>query len=177
MRCPATRSRPGSRSPARASTRSRAPSCAASATPACGAGSTCRRPRNTRPGPARTRWDRCSPRPPWATEERHAMSEAITHAEARHVAVHHEVGFIRQYIFSTDHKMIGKQFLTLGLFGLMAGGILALLVPWALAWPETPAPGMGWGPQPTMYGGIIPPETYNASFTLHATLMSFFALL
>src|SRR3989442_1373700 len=43
--------------------------------------------------------------------------------------------FIRQYVFSTDHKMIGKQFLTLGLLGLMMGGILALLVRWELAWP------------------------------------------
>ena len=24
---------------------------------------------------------------------------------------HHELGFIRTYIFSTDHKMIAKQFL------------------------------------------------------------------
>ena len=73
------------------------------------------------------------------------MSEAITHAEARHVAVHHEVGFIRHYIFSTDHKMIGKQFLSLGLFGLMMGGILALLVRWELAWP---ANGPTGGPVP-----------------------------
>src|SRR5215467_14912584 len=81
------------------------------------------------------------------------MSEAISHVEARHAAVeHHDVGFIRHYIFSTDHKMIGKQFLTLGLFGLMMGGILALLVRWELAWPETPVPGMGWVPEPTMYG-------------------------
>ena len=27
---------------------------------------------------------------------------------------HHELGFIRTYIFSTDHKMIARQFLFLG---------------------------------------------------------------
>jgi len=106
------------------------------------------------------------------------MSEAIVHADARHAhAEHHDVGFIRHYIFSTDHKMIGKQFLTLGLFGLMMGGILALLVRWELAWPESAVPGMGWVPEPTMYGGIIPPETYNAFFTMHATIMIFFAVM
>jgi cytochrome c oxidase subunit 1 len=105
------------------------------------------------------------------------MSEAISHAPARHVAVHHEVGFLRQYVFSTDHKMIGKQFLTLGLFGLLMGGILALLVRWELAFPEQPVPGMSWVPEPTMYGGVIPPETYNAFFTMHATLMIFFAVM
>src|SRR5499425_1864421 len=106
------------------------------------------------------------------------MSEAISHAEGRHAHVaHHEESFIRHYVFSTDHKMIGKQFLTLGLFGLMMGGILALLVRWELAWPETPVPGMAWVPEPTMFGGIIPPETYNAFFTMHATIMIFFAVM
>src|SRR5213595_3387116 len=82
------------------------------------------------------------------------MSEAvIPHAEPRG-AVHHEVGFIRQYIFSTDHKMIGKQFLTLGLFGLLMGGVLAMLVRWELAFPESPVPGLGWVPEPIMFGGF-----------------------
>jgi cytochrome c oxidase subunit 1 len=106
------------------------------------------------------------------------MSEAISHVEARHAAAAHaEPGFLRTYVFSTDHKMIGKQFLTLGLFGLMMGGVLALLVRWELAWPETPVPGMAWVPEPTMFGGIIPPETYNAFFTMHATIMIFFAVM
>src|SRR5439155_508493 len=121
-----------------------------------------------------------SDRPPSRApqEPGRTMVEAISHPEARHVgAGHDEVGFIRHYIFSTDHKMIGKQFLTLGLFGLVMGGILALLVRWELAFPETPVPGMGWVPEPTMYGGIIPPETYNAFFTMHATIMIFFAVM
>jgi len=112
------------------------------------------------------------------------MSEAITHVEARHAAVHHEVGFIRQYVFSTDHKMIGKQFLTLGLLGLMMGGILALLVRWELAWPANgptggPVPGFGWVSMdnPLLPGGNITPAGYNAFFTMHATIMIFFAVM
>src|SRR5581483_11842545 len=105
------------------------------------------------------------------------MSEAvITHAHS-HADEEHHVGFIRHYIFSTDHKMIGKQFLALGFFGLMMGGVLALLVRWELAWPESAVPGLSWVPEPTMFGGVIPPDTYNAFFTMHATIMIFFAVM
>jgi len=105
------------------------------------------------------------------------MSEAvIPHAEPGAV-IGHEVGFIRHYVFSTDHKMIGKQFLTLGLFGLLMGGVLAMLVRWELAFPETPVPGLSWVPEPLMFGGVIPPDSYNAFFTMHATIMIFFAVM
>src|SRR5262245_19114850 len=107
-----------------------------------------------------------------------SMSEAIVHAEARgHEAGHHELGFFRTYVFSTDHKQIGKQFLTMGLAMLVLGGVLALLVRWELAWPESPVPGFGWVPEPVMFGGVIPPETYNGFFTMHATIMIFFAVM
>src|SRR5262245_3097537 len=105
------------------------------------------------------------------------MSEAIVHAEPGHEAGHHEQSFFRTYIFSTDHKMIGKQFLGMGLSMLILGGLLALLVRWQLAWPETAVPGMGWVPEPPMFEGIIPPETYNPFVTMHATIMIFFAVM
>ena len=90
---------------------------------------------------------------------------------------HHELGFIRTYIFSTDHKMIGRQFLFMGLLMIIVGGLLAMLVRWQLAWPETPVPGMTFIPEPYMYEGIIPPQTYNAIFTMHATIMIFFVVM
>ncbi len=106
------------------------------------------------------------------------MSEAVIHAEAGHDAhAHHRESFITRYVFSRDHKMIGKQFLVMGLVNLFIGGLLALLVRWQLAWPETPVPGFGWVPEPTMFDGAIPPETYNAFFTMHATIMIFFAVM
>src|SRR2546428_6818969 len=105
------------------------------------------------------------------------MSEGVTpHADPGAVAGP-EVGFIRHSVFPTDPKMIGKQFLTLGLFGLLMGGVLAMLVRWELAFPETPGPGLGWVPEPLMFGGVIPPDTYNAFFTMHATIMIFFAVM
>ena len=51
-------------------------------------------------------------------------------------ASHHEESFIRKYVFSLDHKMIGKQFLIYGLIMLFLGGGLALLFRWQLAYPE-----------------------------------------
>ncbi|HME59816.1 MAG TPA: cbb3-type cytochrome c oxidase subunit I [Candidatus Binatia bacterium] len=97
-------------------------------------------------------------------------------AHATH-AKHAELGFIRTYIFSLDHKMIGRQFLFMGLLMIIVGGLLAMLVRWELAWPETPVPGLKFIPEPYMYEGIIPPQTYNALFTMHATIMIFFVVM
>jgi cytochrome c oxidase subunit 1 len=106
------------------------------------------------------------------------MAESVV-ATAGHVGhVHHEeLGFVRTYIFSTDHKMIGRQFLFLGLFMLIIGGLLAMMMRWQLAWPETAVPGLGWVPEPYLFEGIIPPNTYNSLFTMHATIMIFFAVM
>ena len=92
-------------------------------------------------------------------------------------AHHEELGFLRTYVFATDHKMIGRQFLFLGLFMLVIGGLLAMLMRWQLGWPETPVPGMSWVPEPYLFEGIIPPQTYNMLFTMHATIMIFFAVM
>ncbi|HWT81510.1 MAG TPA: cbb3-type cytochrome c oxidase subunit I, partial [Candidatus Methylomirabilis sp.] len=106
------------------------------------------------------------------------MAESTITAAAPAVHVHHEqFGFWRTYIFSTDHKMIGRQFLFMGLLMLVVGGTLAMLMRWELAWPETAVPGFAWVPEPYMYGGIIPPNTYNSFFTIHATLMIFFVVM
>lgn len=98
------------------------------------------------------------------------MSSAAT-AHARH---EEKLSFWRKYIFSLDHKVIGKQYLFLGMFMALAGGLLAYLLRWQLAWPETAVPGTSWVPEPTMFQGIIPPEFYNAIVTMHGTIMVFF---
>jgi cytochrome c oxidase subunit 1 len=96
------------------------------------------------------------------------MSSATAHA------THEELSFWRKYIFSIDHKVIGKQYLFLGLFMALVGGLLAYLLRWQLAWPETAVPGTSWVPEPTMFQGIVPPEFYNAIVTMHGTIMVFF---
>ena len=48
---------------------------------------------------------------------------------------HHELGFWRTYVFSTDHKTIGIQYLFAGLSLLYFGFGLMLLMRWQLAFP------------------------------------------
>jgi cytochrome c oxidase subunit 1 len=103
------------------------------------------------------------------------MAPTTKTAAATHDTHHHELGFVRTYLFSTDHKMIGRQFLFMGLLMLMIGGFMAMLIRWQLGWPETAVPGLGWLFSETE--GIIPPETYNMLFTMHATLMIFFVVM
>jgi cytochrome c oxidase subunit I len=106
------------------------------------------------------------------------MSDTVAADVAHVVPDHHEeAGFWRTYVFSLDHKMIGRQFLFLGLLMLLIGGTLAMMVRWELAWPETAVPGFNWIAEPYMYGGVIPPQTYNALFTMHATIMIFFVVM
>ena len=102
-----------------------------------------------------------------------SATAATAHAHTAHE--HHELGFVRTYIFSTDHKMISRQFLFLGLLMMILGGVLALVVRWQLAWPETAVPGLGAILKET--GGILEPSTYNMAFTMHATIMIFFVII
>ena len=96
-----------------------------------------------------------------------------------HSEGHHDQGFIKTYIFSTDHKMIAKQFLITSLVFLAIGGILAAMIRWQLGFPGQPLP-FNLGailPDSMAPGGIILPEFYNSLVTMHATFMVFFALM
>ncbi|MBD3674771.1 MAG: cbb3-type cytochrome c oxidase subunit I [Planctomycetaceae bacterium] len=88
----------------------------------------------------------------------------------------HEQGFVSKYIFSTDHKVIGIQFLVTTLLMLMVGGALALGVRWQLAFPWESMPIVG----PMLFsgdGGQISPEFYTMLFTMHATVMIFLVII
>jgi cytochrome c oxidase subunit 1 len=83
--------------------------------------------------------------------------------------------FWSKYVFSFDHKVIGKQFLWYGIFFLMVGGLMALLIRWTLAYPGVPFPVLGHLLFPHT-GGVVPPDTYAMLFTMHGTIMIFFAI-
>jgi cytochrome c oxidase subunit 1 len=53
---------------------------------------------------------------------------------------HGKKSFISTYLFSFDHKMIGKQYLTLAMMMALVGGTLAMLVRLQLGWPGTQWP-------------------------------------
>jgi cytochrome c oxidase subunit 1 len=86
-----------------------------------------------------------------------------------HGAVHrHEPpkGFIRKYIFSIDHKVIGIQYLMLALAAVFVGMVLSVLMRMNLTWPDVNWPLIG----------TIHPESYLALLTIHGTIMVFFVL-
>ena len=75
-------------------------------------------------------------------------------------------GFIRKYIFSLDHKIIGIQYFFLALTAVFVGMFLSLLMRIHLIWPQAIIPGFG----------EIKPETYLTLLTMHGTIMVFFVL-
>ncbi|RMG40429.1 MAG: cytochrome c oxidase subunit I [Planctomycetota bacterium] len=105
-------------------------------------------------------------------------AQAGAHAAGQHGHGEHahELSFVRKYIFSTDHKVIGIQFLITTLLMLMVGGALALGVRWQIAYSWQTMPIVGkwlFGEQ----GGQISPEFYTMLFTMHATVMIFLVII
>ena len=84
--------------------------------------------------------------------------------------------FISRYIFSFDHKMIGKQYFTLAMTMGFVGGILAVLIRLQLGFPSKPFPFLENLFPVGMAGGIMTPEFYVSLFTMHGTIMVFFLL-
>ncbi len=95
------------------------------------------------------------------------------HGDAHHAPM----SFWRKYIFSTDHKIIGIQFLFVSLFFLLVGGLLAMQIRWQLGFPGQPMPGGGILPQTMVVNGVILPEYYIQLVTMHGTFMVFFAIM
>ena len=89
---------------------------------------------------------------------------------------HHELGFVRKYIFSTDHKVIGLQFMLTGLVFFALGGLFAMAIRYQLAWPWKAMPVIGSILFPET-GGAITPEFYTMLFTMHGTIMIFFVII
>jgi cytochrome c oxidase subunit I len=126
-----------------------------------------------------------------ATHSTHTAHEAHVH--------HHEPGFWRKYIFSTDHKVIGIQYGLTGLMFLLFGFLLMAAMRWQIAYPNEPLPVVGGVLQKVlgeeMVGsktvevtaadgtkheakipGIMSPDLYNAFGAMHGTIMVFLAI-
>jgi len=86
----------------------------------------------------------------------------------------HQQSFLRRYVFSTDHKIIGIQyFLTGGLMGVV-GAMLAALIRLQLAWPGRQWEWLGVLFPTGMESGVMKPEFYISLVTMHGTIMIFF---
>ncbi|MEK6606486.1 MAG: cbb3-type cytochrome c oxidase subunit I [Myxococcota bacterium] len=82
----------------------------------------------------------------------------------------------RRSVFSTDHKVIAKQFLWAGLLFLLFGGALAMLMRWQWAYPGERVPAWLGGGLFGGSGGVITPSTYTTLFTNHGLIMIFWAI-
>src|SRR2546430_6606688 len=92
---------------------------------------------------------------------------------------HDDRSFVQKYIFSTDHKIIGIQFLFMSLAFLVLGGFLAMVIRWQLGFPgqRMPLAGMFSSAMMSQDKGVMLPEMYNAAVTMHGTIMVFFAIM
>ncbi|MBI3137177.1 MAG: cbb3-type cytochrome c oxidase subunit I [Sphingobacteriales bacterium] len=113
------------------------------------------------------------------------MSEAINiHSGAAGHAVHHddhghghpEQSFISKYIFSMDHKTIGKQFLITGIVWAIIGGLFSVLFRLQLGFPDQSFPILETFFGHWAKGGQIQPEFYYGLVTIHGTVLVFFVL-
>jgi cytochrome c oxidase subunit 1 len=93
-----------------------------------------------------------------------------------HIAHHAPTGFIRKWIFSLDHKVIGIQYYFLALFSVFIGMFLSLLMRYHMVFPDAKVALFEklW---PTgAAGGQMTPELYLSLMTMHGTIMVFFVL-
>src|SRR5262252_8576921 len=88
--------------------------------------------------------------------------------------VHHELGFVRKYIFSTDHKIIGIQYMITAMAMAVVGGTLSMLMRYQLGWPTMVSPNLAKLMPDAYAGGIMKPEFYISLVTMHGTIMVFF---
>jgi cytochrome c oxidase subunit 1 len=99
------------------------------------------------------------------------------HGHEHHGDHHHEETFVSKYIFSHDHKMIGKQFLITAVFMGIIAMMLSILFRIQLAFPGESSDflsfflGEKWAPN-----GVLKEDMYLGLVTIHGTIMVFFLL-
>ncbi len=87
------------------------------------------------------------------------MSAHAAHADHGH----HEQSFFQKYLWSTDHKMIGMQYLFTGMFMALIGGFTVYVFRMQLAFPGDSVPGYGY----------VNATAYNSLITMHGSIMIF----
>lgn len=102
------------------------------------------------------------------------MHDMSGHAQA----VHHgePTSFISKYVFSLDHKVIGKQYYGLALVAVFVGMILSWLMRLHLGWTNLAIPGLHLLSSNGAPGDVMTPEYYLQLMTMHGTIMVFFVL-
>jgi len=88
---------------------------------------------------------------------------------------HPQLGFWRKYVFSTDHKVIGIQYLITAMSMAVIGGTLSMLMRLQLAWPNGKFAFLAkLMPHAFDSLGHMNPDFYLSLVTMHGTIMVFF---
>lgn len=103
-----------------------------------------------------------------------AVAHGVHHDDHGHG--HHHQSFISKYVFSMDHKTIGKQFLITGIIWAIIGGLFSVLFRLQLGYPDQSFPILETFFGHWAKGGQIQPEFYYALVTMHGTVLVFFVL-
>ncbi len=91
------------------------------------------------------------------------MAETVPAGAPHEAHPHAGVSFWSHYVFSTDHKMIAKQYMFTGLAMGAIGAFFAYVFRMQLAFPGIEVPGFG----------MVSPAEYNALVTNHGAIMIF----
>jgi cytochrome c oxidase subunit 1 len=103
------------------------------------------------------------------------------HFHEHHHGDKFQSNFLTTYIFSTDHKIIGRQFLITGIFWAFIGAAMSIVFRLQLGFPEADMawlrPILGKWIMVNEAGiGKLDPEFYYALVTMHGTILVFFVL-
>jgi cytochrome c oxidase subunit 1 len=103
------------------------------------------------------------------------------HFHEHHHGDKFQSNFLTTYIFSTDHKVIGRQFLITGIIWAFIGAAMSIIFRLQLGFPEADMawlrPILGKWIQVNQQGiGHLDPEFYYALVTMHGTILVFFVL-
>lgn len=108
-----------------------------------------------------------------------ATTHALPHAGA-HESHHEDLGFLRKYVFSTDHKVIGIQYGITSLLFLLFGFSLMMMMRWSIAYPGKPIPLVGHLLEKVLgdvaAGGVMSGNLYNSFGAMHGTIMVFLGI-
>ena len=95
---------------------------------------------------------------------------------------HHDPGWLRKYVFSTDHKTIGLQYGITAMLFLAFGFYLMMVMRWSIAYPHQPLPEWmsflftdTWKSR-WLLDGKVTGDTYNMFGAMHGTIMVFLGI-
>ena len=91
------------------------------------------------------------------------MAHPVETHPGHHAAHHEEPGWVRKYLFSTDHKIIAMQYMFTGMALALLAGFFAYVFRMQMAFPGIEVP----------LFGLVTPNRYNVLITNHGAIMVF----